>query len=187
MMDMDVFTHFIIGASIGEIAPKDIKNRHAIGASFAILPDITNVIFVHPYLGWLAGHTIPFAVSQDFINHPEILQHWTYQTWLFSHGFIFWSFFVLPFWNKHRAAPLAILGYLSHILMDLPSHTGIFGLQPFYPFPFIFNGWFDAWLWGPIEIFLSVIAFSIVFAIVRQSRTYWVWESEKSIEQESFV
>ena len=59
---MDVFTHFIIGASIGEIAPKDIKNRHAIGAGFAILPDITNVIFVHPYLGWLAGHTIPFAV-----------------------------------------------------------------------------------------------------------------------------
>ena len=96
MMDMDVFTHFIIGASIGEIAPKDIKNRHAIGASFAILPDITNVIFVHPYLGWLAGHTIPFAVSQDFINHPEILHHWTYQTWLFSHGFIFWCFFVFP-------------------------------------------------------------------------------------------
>ena len=85
---MDVFTHFIIGASIGEIAPKDIKNRHAIGAGFAILPDITNVIFVHPYLGWLAGHTIPFAVSQDFITHPQILQHWTYQNWLFSHGFI---------------------------------------------------------------------------------------------------
>ncbi len=104
---MDVFTHFIIGAIIGEIAPKDIKNRHAIGAGFAILPDITNVIFVHPYLGWLAGHTIPFAVSQDFINHPEILQHWTYQIWLFSHGFIFWSLCVLPFWNKHRAAPLS--------------------------------------------------------------------------------
>ena len=107
---------------------------------------------------------------------------------LFSHGFIFWSLFVLPFWNKHRAAPLAIIAYLSHILMDLPSHTGEYGLQPFFPFPFIFDGWFDAWLWGPIEILFSVIAFTILFAIVRQTRRHWVWESEKkSIEQESFV
>ena len=43
------------------------------------------------------------------------------------------------------------------------------------------------WLWGPIEILFSVIAFTI-FAIVRQTRRHWVWESEKkSIEQESFV
>tara|TARA_B100001996_G_scaffold134330_1_gene102258 strand:- start:1106 stop:1666 length:561 start_codon:yes stop_codon:yes gene_type:complete len=177
---MDIFTHFIIGASIGEIAPKDIKNRHAIGAGFALLPDVTNLLLVHPYLGWLAGRTIPFAYAEDFITHPEILSHWTYHVWLFTHGLIFWSFFVLPFWRKHRSAPLAILAYLSHILMDMPSHSGIYGTQPFYPFPLIFDGWFDAWLWGPLEIFGSAIFCACIFLIVRQARKYWKWESEVS-------
>ena len=181
---MDIFSHFIIGACIGELAPKDIKNRHAIGAAFALLPDITNLLLVHPYLGWLAGRTIPFAVAEDFLTHPEILVHWTYQVWLLSHGLLFWALFVLPFWNTHRNAPLAILASLSHVLMDLPSHTGIYGTQPFYPIPFIFDGWFDAWLWGPLEILWSVIVFGIIYAIVRQSRKHLIWESEKISKNE---
>ena len=60
---MDIVTHGLVGLSLGELAPKKTKYRRSIGLFFGILPDITNLVFVHPYLGWMAGHKIPFATS----------------------------------------------------------------------------------------------------------------------------
>ena len=82
---MDTATHALIGLMVGEMAPKDIEHRRKIGLGFAMLPDITNVLLVHPYLGWLAGRDIPFALGIDFINHPEILDHWTYHAVSYTH------------------------------------------------------------------------------------------------------
>ena len=113
-----------------------------------MLPDITNLIFVHPYLGWLAGHTIPFAGGQDFLDFPQILDHWTYHVWLLSHSLLFWAIAFLPFCRRSRTAQLAAVAYASHLIADIPSHTGIYGLEPLYPIPYIFDGWFDAEVGG---------------------------------------
>ena len=65
-----------------------------------MLPDLTNIIFVHPYLGWVAERTIPFAVPRDFLTHPEVLDHWTYHSWLLTHSLLFWALVFLPWWRR---------------------------------------------------------------------------------------
>jgi membrane-bound metal-dependent hydrolase YbcI (DUF457 family) len=54
---------------------------------------------------------------------------------------------IIPLVIWLRLPRLAILAYLSHILLDLPTHTGEWGVKPFYPFPFMVNGFTDAWAW----------------------------------------
>ena len=177
---MDIVTHGLVGLSIGELAPKKTKYRRSIGLFFGILPDITNLVFVHPYLGWMAGHKIPFATPQDFIEFPQILDHWTYQSWLLTHSLLFWAILFLPLWNKGFGARLASLAYASHIVLDIPSHSGIYGLEPFYPIPYIFDGWFDAWLWGPGPILGSISLASITYLAIRRIRNSFLWPSERS-------
>ena len=177
---LDTATHALIGLMLGEMAPKDIKHRRKIGLGFAMLPDITNVIFVHPYLGWLAGRDIPFALGIDFINHPEILDHWTYHVWLLSHSLLFWAIVFLPMWRKSRTAKLAAVAYVSHVLADIPSHSGVYGLEPFYPIPFVFDGWFDPWLWGPGPIAASILASSALYLVVWRVRKSVLWPSEQT-------
>ena len=179
---MDTATHALVGLICGELAPKDIKHRHLIGLGFGMLPDITNLIFVHPYLGWLAGHTIPFAGGQDFLDFPQILDHWTYHVWLLSHSLLFWAIAFLPFCRRSRTAQLAALAYASHLIADIPSHTGIYGLEPLYPIPYIFDGWFDAWLWGPGPIILSIVGTALLYALVRQLRKQYLWPSERILK-----
>ena len=177
---LDTATHALIGLILGELAPKDIKHRRLIGLSFGMLPDITNVLLVHPYLGWLAGRSIPFALGIDFINFPEILDHWTYHVWLLSHSLLFWAVVFGPIWKRNRTVQLASIAYLSHVLADIPSHTGAYGLEPFYPIPYVFDGWFDAWLWGPGFIAASIASSLFVYLIVRKIRINWLlWPSER--------
>jgi hypothetical protein len=56
------------------------------------------------------------------------------------------------------------VAYASHLLLDMPSHSGIWSTVPLYPLQFRFEGWFDAWAWGAQEIFISA---TIVFLIWR--------------------
>ena len=90
-----------------------------------------------------------------------------------------------PFWKRRSAAKLATIAYVSHILADIPSHTGAYGLEPFYPIPYIFDGWFDAWLWGPGPIAASILGFGLAYLAVRRIRTEWlIWPSERQVEPE---
>jgi hypothetical protein len=69
---------------------------------------------------------------------------------------------------------------VSHVLADIPSHTGAYGLEPFYPIPYVFDGWFDAWLWGPGFIAASIASSLFVYLIVRKIRINWLlWPSER--------
>ena len=178
---LDTVTHALIGLILGELAPKDMKHRHLIGFFFGMLPDITNILLVHPYLGWVADRTIPFALGSDFINYPEILNHWTYHVWLLSHSLLFWAIVFTPQWKRSRNVKLATVAYASHILADIPSHTGAYGLEPFYPIRYIFDGWFDAWLWGPGPIAASIASACIVFLAVRKLRKHVLWPSEQPV------
>ena len=177
---MDTVTHALLGLILGEMAPKDIKHRRLIGLGFGMLPDITNVLLVHPYLGWLAGRDIPFALGIDFVNHPEILDHWTYHVWLLSHSLLFWAIVFLPFWRKSGTAKLAAVASLSHLFADIPSHSGAYGLEPVYPIAYIFDGWFDAWLWGPIPIATSILITAAVYVAVWKARATLLWPSERT-------
>ncbi len=175
---MDTITHALIGLICGELAPNNIKHRRKIGLFFGMMPDIVVILILHPYLGWELGYKIPFAMPSDFLDNTAILDHWTYHLWLLSHSLLFWAIIFLPFWHKSSKAKLATIAYFLHILADIPSHSGIYGLEPFYPIPYVFSGWFDAWLWSIWPIIISITCTLILYLIVRRLRTYYLWPSE---------
>ena len=177
--NMDTATHAIVGLIVGECAPKDIKHRRKIGLGFGMLPDLTNILFVHPYLGWVAERPIPFAIPTDFLDHPEVLDHWTYHTWLLTHSLLFWAVFILPWWRRSGGHKVAALAYAAHLVADLPSHSGIYGLEPLYPIRYVFSGWFDAWLWPSAPIVASIVFALVAYAGVRRMRERILWPSER--------
>ena len=176
---MDTATHAIVGLIVGECAPKDVKHRRKIGLCFGMLPDLTNIIFVHPYLGWVAERTIPFAVPRDFLTHPGVLDHWTYHSWLLTHSLLFWALVFLPWWRRSKGHKVAALAYAAHLVADLPSHSGIYGLEPLYPIRYVFSGWFDAWLWPPAPIIASIVVALLTYVAVRRMRERILWPSER--------
>lgn len=176
---MDTATHAIVGLIIGECAPKDVKHRRKIGLGFGMLPDLTNILFVHPYLGWVAERPIPFAIPTDFLDHPEVLDHWTYHTWLLTHSLLFWAVCILPWWRRSKGHKVAALAYAAHLVADLPSHSGIYGLEPLYPIRYVFSGWFDAWLWPPAPIIASIVVALLSYVAVRRLRERMLWPSER--------
>ena len=88
LTSMDSLTHALVGALIGELSPKRIKNRQTKGALAAMAPDMAN-FFADPYLGIKSGNTIPYAYLQDFYSNPWIVDHWTWIPWEISHSFFF--------------------------------------------------------------------------------------------------
>ena len=175
---MDTITHALIGLICGEIAPEKIKHRRKIGLLFGMMPDIAAIFILHPYLGWKLGYDIPFALPNDFVEHRYILDHWTYHLWLLTHSLVFWIIVFFPFWKKSNEIKLATVAYFSHILADIPSHSGIYGLEPLYPIPYVFDGWFDAWLWSIWPITLSILCTSILYFTVYRLRVTYSWPSE---------
>ena len=160
---MDFLTHALVGALLGELSPKRIKNRQAKGALAAMSPDIANLV-AYPYLGIKSGNMIPYAYPRDFYANPWIVDHWTWIPWEITHSFLFWGLIVMPLLIWFRKPLLLGIAYASHLLLDMPSHSGIWSTVPFYPFEYRFDGWFDAWAWGAQEIFISA---TIVFLIWR--------------------
>ena len=64
---MDSLTHALVGALIGELSPKRIKNRQAKGALAAMAPDMAN-FFAYPYLGIKSGNAIPMPIHRISIR-----------------------------------------------------------------------------------------------------------------------
>jgi len=180
---MDFVCHALVGASIGELAPRRISNRQLKGALAGMSPDIMNV-FSYFYLGFRQGNPIPIASAEDFKSNPWIVDHWTWIPWEISHSFLFWGLFVMPLIFLFRAPVMIGLAYLSHLILDLPSHTGIWSAVPLYPIQIRYEGWFDAWAWSAEEIILwATIPFLAwrACAVLRSPENPWlVWRSEIS-------
>ena len=51
----------------------------------------------------------------------------------FSHSLVIWSLVFIFFWIISKRPRLVLLGWLLHILIDIPSHAA-----EFYPTPFLF-------------------------------------------------
>lgn len=141
-------------------------------------------------IGWAAfwgvfpdlfAFTIPFLISfykvaigqQEFgsfsTRHQVAdgfnLSHTLYQ---YSHSLIIWAFVFLVIWIIIRRPPLAILGWVLHILLDIPSHSIAFFptplLFPFSEYRFPYGiAWSNPWFMLVNYITLSVVWGSILF------------------------
>ena len=116
-----------------------------------------------------------------------IIDHWTWMPWEITHSFLFWAIVIIPAILYFKQPILIAIAYLSHLILDLPSHTGIWSSKPFYPFNYQFEGWFDAWAWD----FETIISFATIPLIIwlicayLRENDYWFlrWPSEENFSQ----
>lgn len=181
-LSMDSLFHALVGAFIGECAPKSIKNRRMKGALAAMAPDLMNIPS-YLFLGIKTNSTLWYPQPDAFYANPWITEHWTWMMWNLSHSFVFWGLIIMPLLWRSNWTPLFGIAYLSHLLLDLPSHSGIWSVQPFWPYNWLMGGWFDAWAWNLKEIFTYSIlpAVSWFFMYQMRSRNRIMWSSEKDI------
>ena len=131
---MDLLFHAVVGAAIGECAPKRIQHRQLKGVAGALLPDLANLPS-YLYLGMKTNSTLWYPTPEAFYSNEWIVNHPTWAVWYLSHSLLFWAIVVVPVFRYAKWEHLLSIAYLSHLLLDLPSHTGIWGMAPLWPHP----------------------------------------------------
>jgi hypothetical protein len=158
---MDIFAHGL-WAGAGAKALNKRKNARKVNIWAMVLwgmfPDL--FAFTIPFI-WLLGGFVfgGFHLSQFSAYHPHVAEptnasfFWPLQIsnslYNISHSLIIFSIVFLGVWAYFKQARLELLGWLLHILMDVPTHTYAFFPTPiFWPlFGWKFNGisWAVPW------------------------------------------
>lgn len=94
----------------------------------------------------LFAFTIPFCIAifgaifggqslSSMRNHHVLAGGFDIASFLYqySHSIVIWGSVFIVVWILSKRPRLALLGWLLHILIDIPSHAG-----SFYPTPFLF-------------------------------------------------
>ena len=176
---MDVLFHGLVGAIIGECAPKSIKNRRTKGALAAMSPDLANIP-LYLYLGMKTDSFMWIPSADAFYENVWILEHWSWMLWNISHSFLFLGLILAPIIYRSRHSNLISVGYLSHLLLDIPSHSGVWSVKPMWPIGGYSPGWFDAWAWNAEQILTYSMLPLIAWVFIKYLRDYQyiVWPSE---------
>jgi membrane-bound metal-dependent hydrolase YbcI (DUF457 family) len=150
---MDFISHALFGKLFQTTSKLHSLKEKLIVISFAFLPDLP-VAFVYLLLG--RAHNRPFWIpyNSDWIGVREAHPWWA-ASWEIPHSIFFLFLIIIPLVFYFRWPKIAILSYFSHIFLDLFTHTGEWGLKPFYPINFLVNGFTDAWAWPLKYMMLS--------------------------------
>jgi hypothetical protein len=157
---MDFLSHGLIGAAIGLLAKRPTKAVVIKAAIFGLLPDVFQIPY---YLG--LGH-----LKNRPYNWPEIADWegfrgthtWLDACWDIPHSFFFLFLVIIPLVKLLKQSPVLIYAYASHILFDIPTHTGEWAVKFLYPFPIRVSGLTDAWAWGWDMLAISWATLAIV-------------------------
>lgn len=166
---VDVLSHTLVGGLIECLAVVRGRWKRVLVISFAFIPDLP-VLFVYPLLGHENARPYWIPPNSDWIGVRETHPVWSV-LWEVPHSALFWVLVVVPLVLWLRLPRVAVLAYLSHILLDLPTHTGEWAIKPFYPFDYMFEGFTDAWAW-PLHYMavLWVVLGLLIFIAMRQRR-----------------
>ena len=107
---MDVLFHGLVGAIIGECAPKSIKNRRIKGALAAMSPDLANIP-LYLYLGMKTDSFMWIPSAEAFYENMWIIEHWSWMLWNFSHSFLFLALILAPIIYRSRYSNLISVAY----------------------------------------------------------------------------
>ena len=77
---MDLLFHAVVGAAIGECAPKRIQHRQLKGVAGALLPDLANLPS-YLYLGMKTNSTLWYPAPEAFCTLRRFLiERWGHQS-----------------------------------------------------------------------------------------------------------
>jgi hypothetical protein len=126
---MDILAHTLWTTAIARegntVLEKKQKPRIHVGwaAFWGVFPDL--FAFTIPVIG-----AVFRLISGGVLTTGSALAPFLYQ---FSHSLIIWAVVFVIVWSIRKRPPLVLLGWLLHILIDIPSHA-----LNFYPTPFLF-------------------------------------------------
>ena len=143
---MDIVSHALVGNIFKEFARSPSAKDKLIIILFAFLPDIPVMFLMYPLLGHANGRPFWIPYNSDWAGARSAHPIWS-MSWEIPHSLLFLLLVITPLVFWFRLPKFAIASYLSHILLDLPTHTGVWGVKPFYPLHYMVNGFTDAWAW----------------------------------------
>jgi hypothetical protein len=129
---MDIFAHALWtaagarGANATVLEKNERKLSIAWTAFWGIFPDL--FAFGIPMI--LA---IPMFVANGFHFNRSLLSGLPHDLYQYSHSLVIWLAVFLIVWIVRKKPALVLFGWMLHILIDIPSHSGTF-----YPTPFLF-------------------------------------------------
>ena len=146
---MDVVSHALVGVLVAMAAGVRLWRHRAAMGLVAAAPDAP-VAIVYLLLG--RAHDRPFWIPlhSDWEGVRAAHPVWS-ALWEAPHSLLFLALVVVPLVLHFRLPRVAIAAYASHLLLDLPTHTGEWAVAPLYPLPWRVEGWTDAWAWPPLQ------------------------------------
>lgn len=163
---MDFISHIFVGKIFQTASNLNSLKARTIVITFAFLPDIP-VGFIYLLLGRANNRPFWIPYNSDWIGVRETHPWWA-ATWEIPHSLFFGVLFIIPLVLYLNWPKIAIVSYFSHILLDLFTHTGEWGVKPFYPFNYIVNGFTDAWAWPLCYMMISWIILSMMIFVAQQ-------------------
>lgn len=166
---MDIFSHGLWAGAAAKALNKREGKRHVnvwAMALWGIFPDL--FAFAIPFV-WIVW-SVAFGGHQfgDFGGRPPIAEPtggdslWMFQLshhlYNISHSIFIFAIVFLGVWAYFKQVRIELLGWLIHILMDVPTHSYAFFPTPiFWPF----FGWeFDGISWG--QPWFMVLNYSLI-------------------------
>ncbi|MBC7863859.1 MAG: hypothetical protein IAF38_12865 [Bacteroidia bacterium] len=163
---MDVASHALVGVAIGLIEKNRTKKTILKTSFFSFLPDI----FQLPYylaVGNSKNRSFNWPQPEDWTGfrgtHPFLDTLWNV-----PHSIFFLLLVIIPIIKLSKQSNFLIIAYLSHILIDIPTHTGEWGVKFLFPFNLTVSGFTDAWAWSLNALIISwAVLFILSFCIYR--------------------
>ena len=160
---MDIISHALVGTLFSERNQSKEKLHHAF---WGALPDIFQIP-LYMFLGHKNSRLFWFPLSEDWIGVRGTYSSWVL-FWEIPHSVLFVLVVVLPVVRKFDLPISVIWAYLSHLLLDILSHTGEWSVKPLFPLDVAVEGFTDAWSWRPIFFPLSWLIIVLIWIIIRR-------------------
>ena len=157
---MDIVSHAIVGRMLATKKQNSSKDIWLV-MLFGALPDFFQIP-LYIYIGYINHRPFFWPLNADWIGFRATHPGWMLW-WDIPHSFLTLLFIVTPIVFLLKLNKLVIWAYFFHIFLDLFTHTGEWGVKPFFPLQYMANGFTDAWAWNPIYY---PVCWSILWLIV---------------------
>ncbi len=161
---MDIFAHALWTAAVGLSARRRIRRPINLGwlVFWGVFPDVFS--FAIPAIVrilWFATGVTPHLMP-DAKSPPHF--QWVWPLYYASHSLVIFIVVFGVMWTLLKRPVLELVGWLLHILIDIPTHQGIFALHFLWPLSSFSvsglrweNRWFFAANYGALLLVYCVI------------------------------
>ncbi len=163
---MDLVSHVLIGRALGT-PPKNSKKDVFWITFFSFLPDLPQII-IYIYLGFINSRAFFIPFNTDWDGFRDFNPVWS-ALWEIPHSVFFVLLVIFPIVLFFKLPKMALFVYALHIIIDLFTHSGEWGVKLFYPFSYQIKGFTNAWSWSFADILLSWSILVIVIIIFHLS------------------